>query len=307
MVVNVADECSCSQVSCSSGFPHPLFESHREQGGDGEMLDGEEEEEEEGALREGSGQTARQLVKTAMEEAERGTNSDEEEEDDTMELGDEEGGASQAGAAASKPAKETVKFKGPGVGYSSLFNFERGALKYKPIDLTPGFSIGKLLDPIPEPEWAIDGTSTSDGRNILADPSTREEDTPSLQTAEGVGGKKVLKLESFLLLVKKELGFSSSDVVFSRTLYDVISSGGERGVARETLKAHESLSGLPHQLDFDLHVQTLLNFDLVQFRYTRQIFILVHIICLFPGPPYGNQQRMSRVSFPFQSLEHDSR
>ena len=268
----VADECRCCQVSCSSGFPHPLFEPHRE---GGEMLDGEEEEEEEGALREGSGQTARQLVKTAMEEAERGTNSDEEEEEDAMELGAEEGGASMA---ASKPAKETVKFKGPGVGYSSLFSFERGALKYKPIDLTPGFSIGKLLDPIPEPEWAIDGASTSDGRNISADPSTSEQDAPSLQTAEGVGGRKVLKLESFLLLVEKELGFSSSDVVFSRTLYDVISSGGERGVARETLKSHESLSGLRHQLDFDFHVQTLLNFDLVQFRY---IYIPDRYLCLY--------------------------
>ena len=218
------------------------------------------EGDEEGALREDHSQSARQLVKTALKEAERETNSDEE---DMMELGGRggggDGGSVDDGAAGGSQALTgAVKYG----GINSLFNFGAGVLRYGPIDVVPGFSIGKLLDPIPEPESTI---PSSLEHHLSASYLFDGDSHPSSPIAtEGVEASKALSLEAYLDLIKSKLGFSDCDVEFARRLLEVIATSGKFGIARDLLSQHSSLHGAAHQVNLETHLQTLLNFEMVR-------------------------------------------
>ena len=204
---------------------------------------------------------------------------------------------------------------GPGKGFNALFNFGAGVLRYCPVDLTPGFSVGKLLDPIPESEQVtnVDSADSSfKSRHVEADPFTVEQDHSSVRT-DCAG--KALSLQEYLTLIRTDLGFSESDVQFSRTLHDVISSGGKFGATRESLRTHTSLCGLEHQLNVNEHIQTLLNFKMVRlcfhmiglnckalgvWQWAESTFDLVLCARVYSsGTPSGNQRRAPGVPFPF--------
>ena len=245
---------SHTQVSCSTEFPEPLFEPGNEEALEaieGEMMEGDEEGED-------NSQSARQLVKTALKEAERETNSDEE---DVMELGGSGGGGGSVdggAAGGSQALTGAVKYG----GINSLFNFGAGVLRYGPIDVVPGFSIGKLLDPIPEPESTI---PSSLEHHLSARYMFDGDSHPSSPIAtEGAEASKALSLEAYLDLIKSKLGFSDCDVEFARRLLEVIAASGKFGIARDLLNQHSSLHGAAHQVNLEAHLQTLLNFEMVR-------------------------------------------
>ena len=211
------------------------------------------EEEGEGDSREDSSQTARQLVKTAMKEAERGTHSDEE---DTMEF---------AGGEAEKNSEEGLAGAVKYGGITTLFKFGAGMLRNGPVDLTPGFSVGKLLDPVPESEQTKSVDSSVETSHVTqSDSHTTELQSDSRHPSLAAdNGKQVLNLESYLKLIKEELRFSDSDVEFAKTLYNTVASSGVLGVARDSLGTHNSLCDMAHQRGIEDHVQTLLNFQMV--------------------------------------------
>ena len=218
-----------------------------------------EGEEGDGREREDSSQAARQLVKTAMKEAERGTHSDEE---DAMEFAGGEGGSEDGRTTSSSQAVVGTAGK-CGSGINSLFNLGAGVLRYGPIDLTPGFSVGRLLDPVEELEAMTSEKSSLESHPVLTSSSTAEQSNSQLSTETESTGK-ALSLEGYLVLVGKALGFSDSDVEFAIMLYNVISSTGTFGITRESLTTHTSLSGLAHQQSIDEHIQTLINFEMVR-------------------------------------------
>ena len=249
-----------------SEFPEPLFEPGNEDSlgaMNGEMSEGEEEEEG-GVSREDDSQSARQFIKTALKEAERGANSDEE---DAMEFEEEEEGShpTEEGAAASQSLSAAAKYRGIG----ALFNFGAGVLRYSHVDLVPGFSIGKLLEPIPDPERANVIDSASQEGVLLSTDSSRTKQSSiehsTVESSNGSDGGKMLTLEDYLVLVERELGFSSDDVEFARQLYNLIEAGERWGVERELLCTHTSLRSLAHQMSLEDHIQTLLNFEMVSF------------------------------------------
>lgn len=232
-------------------LPDPLFEP-----GDEETLEAGESEGEEGEERDGredSSQEARQLVKTAMKEAERGTNSDEE---DPMEF--EEGGASEKVGGASK---ENTKYRG-GEGINSLFNLGAGVLRHGPVDLTPGFSVGKLLEPVTESEVETNARDLLKTHLAATAQQSDSDSKLSFLSTESVG--KCLSLDGYLVLVKMELGFSDCDIEYAKVLYSIVSSAGKSGIARKMLKTRPSLSGLKHHMSLDEHTQTLINFEMVR-------------------------------------------
>ena len=210
-------------------------------------------------------------------ELERGTNSDDDEDDDdpTMDFG-EGGGASEelggVGGASSAVETSGLKYRG-GLGITSLFNLGAGVLRHGAIDLTPGLSVAKLLDPL-----TIDSESmTEDSKEEISVQSSLE-NHPILgltctSTAEGSdsrppsalteNGGKPSSLEAYLVSVGRELGFSDSDVHFAVVLHDVVSSSGKFGITKDSLRTHGSLSGLEHQLSIDQHIQTLINLEMV--------------------------------------------
>ena len=218
---------------------------------------------------EDSSQAARQLVKTAMKEAEleRGTDSDDD-EDPTMEFG--EGGALEelGGAGASSQVAmgtTALRYRG-GSGINSLFNLGAGVLRHGPIKLTPGLSVAKLSDPITSDSEKmtkeLKGTTSVDP--VLTCSSTAEQtDSKHSSTLTEDDGKRS-SLEGYLVSVGKQLGFCDSDVEFAVALHNVVSSSGKFGITKESLRTHSSLSGLEHQLSINEHIQNLLNFEMVR-------------------------------------------
>ena len=212
-----------------------------------------------------------------MKEAERGTHSDEE---DAMEFGGLMEGTLEDGTvtSSSQALVGAAKYKG---GINSLFNLGAGVLRYESVDLTPGFSIGKLLNPIETSEETTSVKSRLEDHPLLGCAlTTRQTDSQQSSTLTESGGKS-LSLEGYLVSVRNELGFIDSDVEFARTLYNVISSTGNFGIARQSLKTHPSLSGLVHQLSVNDHIQTLSNFEMVRNNVVYIIVVLkFHAQCI---------------------------
>ena len=209
-------------------------------------------------------------------ELERGTNSDnDDDEDPTMDFG-ERGGASEelggVGGASSAVGTGGLKYRG-GLGITSLFNLGAGVLRHGAIELTPGLSVAKLLDPL-----AVDSESmTEDSKgeigvqsalenhpvlSLICSSTAEESDSIHSSTPTENGGKPS-SLEAYLISVGRELGFSNSDIQFAVVLHDVVSSSGKFGITKDSLRTHSSLLGLEHHLSINQHIQTLINLEMV--------------------------------------------
>ena len=101
--------------------------------------------------------------------------------------------------------------------------------------------------------------------SVLTFGSTAEQSDSKQSSTLTESSGKSLSHEEYLVSVGKELGFSNSDIKFAVALYNTVSSG-KFGITRESLRTHTSLSGLEHQLSFDEHIQTLVNFELVRLK-----------------------------------------
>ena len=208
-------------------------------------------------------------------ELERGANSDDEDEDPTMDFG-EGGGASEelggVGGASSAVGTSGLKYRG-GSGITSLFNLGAGVLRHGAIELTPGLSVAKLLDPLTvdsermiedsKGERSVQSSLENHPVLSLACSSTAEESDSRHPCTLIESGGNPSSLEAYLVSVGRELGFSDSDVQFAVVLHDVVSSSGKFGISKDSLKSHGSLSGLEHQLSIDQHIQTLINLEMV--------------------------------------------
>ena len=75
-----------------------------------------------------------------------------------------------------------------------------------------------------------------------------------------------MPLGCYLELCGAELKFPESDVVFASKLYDVINACGSKGISLGTLREHEQLSSLEHNLSVADHITFLLNFEMVRGR-----------------------------------------
>ena len=204
-------------------------------------------------------------------ELERGTNSDKE-EDATMEFG-EDGALEEMGGASSQATVGTtaLKYRG-GSGINSLFDLGAGILRHGPIKLTPGLSVAKQLDPVTELEETMNESkemtsvqSSLESCSVLTFGSTAEQSDSKQSSTLTESSGKSLSHEEYLVSIGKELGFSDSDVKFAVALYNTVSSSGQFGITRESLRTH-TLLGLEHQLSFDEHIQTLVNFELVRLK-----------------------------------------
>ena len=222
-------------------------------------------------------------------ELERGTNSDNDEDDDdgTMEFGEGRASEEVGGAgASSQVAMETsaLRYRGGGFGITSLFNLGAGVLRHRPVTLTPGLSVAKLLDPL---------TTDSEERSIMTEDlkettsvqqssldnhpaltcSSAAEQTDSLRSSTSTeNGGTPSSLEIYLVSVGKELGFSESDVRFTVALHNVVASSGKFGITKESLMTHPSLSGLQHQHSINEHIQNLINLEMVK----KWVFFLLN-------------------------------
>ena len=208
-------------------------------------------------------------------ELERGANSDDEDEDPTMDFG-EGGGVSEelggVGGASSAVGTSGLKYRG-GSGITSLFNLGAGVLRHGAIELTPGLSVAKLLDPLTvdsermmedsKGERSVQSSLENHPVLSLACSSTAEESDSRHPCTLIESGGNPSSLEAYLVSVGRELGFSDSDVQFAVVLHDVVSSSGKFGISKDSLKTHGSLSGLEHQFSIDQHIQTLNNLELV--------------------------------------------
>ena len=203
-------------------------------------------------------------------ELERGENSDDDDDDEdpTMDFG-EGGGASEelgrVGGASSAVGTSALKYRG-GLGITSLFNLGAGVLRHGAIDLTPGLSVAKLLDPLTvDSKGEISVQSSLENHPVLGltCSSTAEESDSRPPSALTENGGKPSSLEAYLVLIGRELGFSDSDVQFAVVLHNVVSSSGKFGITKDSLGTHGSLSGLEHQLSIDQHIQTLINLEMV--------------------------------------------
>jgi hypothetical protein len=210
-------------------------------------------------------------------ELERGTNSDDDDDNSTMEFG--EGGASEelsgAGGGSSQVAVGTsaLKCRG-GLGITSLFNLGAGVLRHGAIELTPGLSVAKLLDPLTvesetrteDSKGTISVQSSLENHPVPMCSSTAEQSDSIPSSVLTESGGRPLSLETYLVSVGKELGFSDSDVQFAVVLHDVVSASGKFGITKDSLETHSSLSGLEHQLSINQHnvIQHLINLEMVK-------------------------------------------
>ena len=134
-----------------------------------------------------------------------------------------------------------------GTGLSALLQVnETAVLRHGSVDIDIGLNWAKLLDPLPEEELTERKHNfTSDITDDVVDP---------------------LSLDEYLKICEAHLKFSESDLDFVRVLYEVVHASGGRGVPLVELQTSPILNSFDHVLSVPDHIQSLLNFQMVNRR-----------------------------------------
>ncbi len=170
---------------------------------------------------------------------------EEEEEEEVGELQIDE----QSEAMMAKPAGTGNRLTMGGL--SSLRQVgESATLKHGQLSFGLGLVAGRLLEPLEE-ERTVE----------LPDPSADWD-------GDGGGGESrtargSLSWEGYLQICRTHLGFSESDLEFTRAVFETVDGHGSVGLPLAALCDHPAVSSLDHSLSLDYHVQTMVNFQMV--------------------------------------------
>ncbi len=146
-------------------------------------------------------------------------------------------------------------------GVSTLFGVGAGAVRHGYVEVEPSVCVGKLIECT---------QNEQDGRLQPSEENMEEESTAQL----GKSYQNNMSLDNYLNIGKNYLDFTDSDILFARELYRIIDEGGDPGVQSSNLEAHSALTHLHHHHSIKLHVQSLLNFNLVR-NSTAIVYILM--------------------------------
>ena len=136
-------------------------------------------------------------------------------------------------------------------GVSTLFGVGAGAVRHGYVEVEPSVCVGKLLERAQSEQYG----------HLQPSEEKMEEELTDQQLGKS---HQKMTLDNYLNIGKNYLDFTDSDILFAQELYRIIDEGGDHGVQRLNLDTHSALTHLHHQHSLELHVQSLLNFDLVR-------------------------------------------
>ena len=171
-----------------------------------------------------------QLLQSALEE------DDNEYEDSDQQM--------KAESQPVQPVQYTGKFGGGGLN-TLLHVDEASALRHGSVNIELKLSCGNVLSPL----------SVESSHHTVPPPQETSLVTDNLQR---------LSLNGYLDICKTHLQFGEMDILFAKTLYEVIDGTAEKGIPLINLQDHPTLRNVAHSFSLEHHIQCLLNLEMVR-------------------------------------------